>query len=123
MVVKSNHLKINVKESEFVLKNDISKIRTNMGIPKLKLEKKNLELESRQFLKSNDIKDFFRASCQNRELVQELGITIPISYRDIPVEMEDYRKDYCKFIDIVNEYIHNVEQSKKEKNYIKKNIS
>lgn len=116
MVVKSNHLKINVKESKFVLKNDILKIKTDMGIPKLKLEKKNLELESRQFLKSNGIEDFFRVSCQNRELVQELGITIPVSYRDIPVEMENYRKDYCKFIDIVNEYIHNVEQSKKEKN-------
>lgn len=115
MVVKSIHLKINIKESEFVLKSDMSKIKTDMGMSKLKLEKKNLELDNRQFLKPNGIEDFFGTACQNMELFKELDITIPISYMDIPVEMEDYRKDYYKFINIVNEYIHNVEQSRKEK--------
>ena len=58
MVVKSNHLKINVKESEFVLKNDISKIRTNMGIPKLKLEKIKINGEKRQQLADEEIEKF-----------------------------------------------------------------
>lgn len=49
------------------------------------------------------------------DLFKELGIEVPISYMDIPVEMEDYRKYYDKFIHIVNEYIHNIEQSKKDK--------
>lgn len=114
-MVKSNHLKINIKENEFVLKNDISKVKVSMSMSKLELKKKNLELDNRQFLKTNGIEDLFKTSCQNMDLFKELGIEVPISYMDIPVEMEDYRKYYDKFIHIVNEYIHNIEQSKKDK--------
>lgn len=108
-------MKINIKESEFVLKNDILKVDIGMNVSKLKSKKESFEVDKRQYLKSNDIENFFRISCQNIELFKKLDIAIPISYIDIPAEMEDYRKYYDKFINIVNEYIHNVEQSKTEK--------
>lgn len=115
MMVKSSHLKINIKESEFVLKNDISKVKVDMKVPKLESEKRNFKLDSRQFLKSNGIKDYFGISYRNMDLYKKLGIKVPISYADIPAEMVDYKKNYDKFIRIVNEYIHNIEQSKREK--------
>lgn len=40
MMVKSNHLKINIKENEFVLKNDISKVKVSMSMSKLELKKR-----------------------------------------------------------------------------------
>ena len=108
-------MKINVKESEFILKNDILEnakhiLRGKTKIETLELEytKNGLKLDRKQFVKLHNIIDSFEISCRNRDSYEEFGIAVPISYIDIPAEMEDYKKDYDK-------YIHNVEKNRKEK--------
>ncbi len=65
-------------------------------------------------LNINDITDSFELSYKNMISSKKLNITAPLSYMNFDKEMEDYKKNYDKFIRIANEYIHNIEQRKKE---------
>lgn len=82
-----------------------SKTEANIEVPKF--EKENF--------KSDVIVNSFAESYQNICESEKLGIKAPVSYMDIPVEMEEYRENYDKFVRIVNEYVHNVQQSREKK--------
>ena len=87
-------IKVNVSKSEYVRNNE--------------------KLSSKNPFRINDIIDSFGFSYKNMVSSEELNITNPLSYIDFYKEMEDYKKNYDKFVRIANEYIHNIKRRKSE---------
>lgn len=93
----------------------VSKEKVNMKVSQPDYAKSDLKSNRKKSLELDGIVDSFESSYRNVSSFEKLGIAAPVSYIDIPAEMEDYKKDYDKYIRIVNEYIHNVEQNSKDK--------
>lgn len=114
-LIKNNILRRCILENNTLKKIDNAaneKIKVNVS--KSEYVRNNEKLSSKNPFRINDIIDSFGFSYKNMVSSEELNITNPLSYIDFYKEMEDYKKNYDKFVRIANEYIHNIKRRKSE---------
>jgi hypothetical protein len=114
-LIKSNILRRFILEKNILKKIDnAAKEKIKVNVSKSEYVRNDEKLSSKNPFRINDIIDSFGFSYKNMVSSEELNITNPLSYIDFYKEMENYKKNYDKFVRIANEYIHNIERRKSE---------